>query len=63
MSAPEHAIPLQDENADWAKGETKRTRVICMSCDWKGYMYELLCVDEETTMWCPICRSAGWTFV
>lgn len=62
MGAPEHAISLAEENPDWAKGSSKKTRVTCQGCGWKGKMYQLLCIDEETTLWCPQCGTAAWIF-
>ena len=59
MAAPEHAVPLREENPEWGGAEE---RVEC-SCGFTGPMDALLCVDESIALWCPQCRGAGWSFV
>lgn len=58
MSAPKHAIPLEEDNPSWKS----LGRFTCQSCGYQGKGQELLCVDESETLWCPVCRNAGWVW-
>ena len=60
MSAGDKAIPLKemvhkaDPNAevcDWG---------FTCDCGYKGEAGELLVEEDDTTMWCPQCGTAGW---
>ena len=57
MSAPVNAVVLKDVLVDGGKdlGCFK-----CQGCGYRGHGSELLCVDDSETMWCPICKTAGW---
>ena len=56
MPAPLHAISLLELNENWKHSEL---RYICTSCKHKGHVSELLCVDEERTLWCGNCETAN----
>lgn len=53
MSAPVHAEPL---------GGGAEIPVECEGCGWEGTVDELLCVDDEETLWCPQCGTSGWVY-
>ena len=57
MSAPDNAIPLKEENPDWA-GQLPGFH--CPACNYSGMGEELLCTDDDDTLWCPMCRTSGW---
>ena len=60
MSAGKNAIPLIKENPEWETiGLPSFT---CQGCGYQGKGHELLCEDNETTMWCPQCGTAGWVW-
>ncbi|KKM17255.1 hypothetical protein LCGC14_1677560 [marine sediment metagenome] len=56
MSAGKNAIPLIEGNKKW---KDKLPGFIC-NCGYSGKGHELLCEDDDTTMWCPMCETAGW---
>jgi hypothetical protein len=56
MSAGEKAVPLVEENPDW---EDQLPNYVC-DCGSYGKGHDLLCEEEETTLWCPVCGTAGW---
>jgi len=56
MSAGENAIPLIEENKNW---RDQLPGFTC-SCGYSGKGHELLCEEDETTLWCPVCGTAGW---
>lgn len=60
MSAPDHAIPLSEENPNWKK--EKGFPDFKCPCGYEGRGHELLCVDESETLWCPVCRTSGWVW-
>jgi len=68
MSAPKHAEPLGTEgwqNKDGTPCDMKDLpNVVCEGCGWKGHVSQLLAVDpdENSTMWCPQCRTAAWVY-
>lgn len=57
MSAGPNAIPLSKENPEWLK---RTNSFICNNCGYKGIVYELLCEEDDDTLWCPQCRLADW---
>ena len=65
MSAPDTTKPIGIRN-DWKDldGKTSegpsREKVECQGCGWKGRFHELLAVDDEDALWCPICECSGW---
>lgn len=62
MSAPDDAITLKEELADWPEN-LDELRFKC-PCGYRGMAEELL-VDStgrEDTMWCPVCRLSGWVW-
>ena len=59
MNAPKNAIPIEEENPAEAKAPT--LNYTC-SCGHKGNVKELLCVEDSDTLWCPVCRTADWTW-
>lgn len=56
MSAGNNAIPLIKENVNW---KDKLPSFTC-ECGYHGKGHELLCEEEETTLYCPQCGTAGW---
>lgn len=70
MSAPNHAKALGLANWRDEKGKDmtsqkarkKLPKVKCQGCGWSGGIWELLAVDEEETMWCPLCKTSGWIY-
>jgi len=68
MSAPKHAEPLGldgwiDQKTGKECDKSDFPKVKC-ECGFRGGVWELLGVDEEDTMWCPRCRTAGgWMYV
>jgi len=58
MSAPGHAEPIGQ-----VAGE-RNPKVTCNGCGFRGTLADLLCVDqdEDTNIWCPQCRTMGWTY-
>ena len=60
MSASDHAVPLYEENAESKTAGLSDFK--CLGCGYKGKAGELLCVKEEDTLWCPICRTSGWVW-
>lgn len=53
MSAPSHAVALREENQNWAE----LSATVACACGYRGSMYELLCIEEDETLWCPVCRQ------
>jgi len=41
--------------------KVKTVRVRC-DCGWKGHVGELLGVDDDATMWCPLCETSDWQY-
>ena len=58
MSAPENARPIGKPPNDSEDLPTFE----CMGCGYKGGGEELLGVDDQETMWCPICKTSGWVW-
>ena len=58
MSAPDDAITLGEESSGWKKVDLNFT---CF-CGHKGRVSELLCVDDDETVWCPVCKASGFTW-
>lgn len=58
MSAPENAIPLSEENPEWTGCDLPS--FTCTCCEYEGEGHELLCVEDNDTLWCPICGSVDW---
>jgi len=56
MPAPDHAITLLELNENW---KYSQLRYYCTGCSHMGPASELLCVDEERTLWCGKCRTAN----
>jgi len=56
MPAPDYAITLLELNENWKYSQLK---YICTACGHKGHVSELLCVDEERTLWCAECKTAN----
>jgi hypothetical protein len=61
MGAPKEAITLKEENPKWAKKNVD-AKIKCRGCGYKGWRSELLCVEDEDTLWCPQCRSIAWVY-
>ena len=61
MGAGPKAIPLYEENSEWKKS-LSATTFTCQGCNYHGFGYELLCEDDEDTLWCPRCGTAGWAW-
>jgi hypothetical protein len=59
MSAPDNAIPLEEELKDGGKN---LGWFLCQGCGYRGHGSELLIVDDSKTLWCPICESIGWAW-
>ena len=59
MSAGNKAIPLIKENPEW---KDKLPSFTCESCGYQGNGHELLCEEDETTLYCPVCRTAAWVW-
>ena len=57
MAAPNYAEPIGDPD----DGE-ELPDFECECCGYEGNGRELLGVDpdENTTLWCPQCRTSGW---
>ncbi len=67
MSAPKHAYPIGKPTRDSGnKDEIANLETLpvfeCDCCGYVGGGKELLGVDDESTMWCPICRTSGWVW-
>lgn len=60
MAAPDYAEPIGEPI-----NESEPPPVHCEACGWDGKLADLLGIDpdENTTLWCPKCRSAYWVFV
>ncbi len=56
MSASDKAITLAEDNPNW---KTCHWAFTC-ECGCKGEAWELLVEEDNTTMYCPQCRNAGW---
>lgn len=58
MSAPQDATPI-------GASEGEELRFHCDGCGYEGDHSELLGVDpdENSTMWCPMCGTSGWTWI
>ena len=56
MSAGDKAITLAEENPN---GYVFNWGFTC-ECGYRGVAGELLVEPDDTTMWCPQCRCAGW---
>jgi hypothetical protein len=72
MSAPKHAKPIGlDGFSDVktgkpkSKSQMKKLRFKCQSCGYIGHVGKLLGVDpdENTTLWCPRCRTSAWEWL
>ncbi len=62
MSAPDNAITLREDvkfNPIEGDESLLETSVKCV-CGFKGNAGDLLCTQEETTMWCPQCKTSAW---
>ncbi len=62
MSAPDNAKPIGEPDTNMDDGKISPL-VKCYSCNWEGRWMELLGVDDEKTLWCPLCKSSGWEFI
>lgn len=70
MSAPSHAITLQEEAiTDWEPGQdiTILDGGVSCVCGWVGVLGDLLCDPIEPNpppndFWCPMCETRGWSF-
>jgi len=58
MSAGKNAIPLSEENQKWKN--VGLPGFTCSSCGYHGAGYELLCEDDNATLYCPQCKTVGW---
>jgi len=58
--APEEALPLKEDSPGWA--ELDSGIWFSCACGRIGHISELLFVNEETTMWCPMCREDDWNW-
>ena len=56
MPAPDHAKTLLSVNNTWQESKLKYK---CTNCGHRGHVSELLCVEEEKTLWCPECLTAN----
>ena len=59
MSAPDDAKPIgKADDGDLPDFE-------CGGCGYTGNGSELLGIDpdEDSTLWCPVCGTSGWTWV
>lgn len=57
MSAGKDAIPLIEENPAW---KDKLPGFICNGCGTRGKGHDLLCEEDDTTLWCPNCGTSDW---
>jgi hypothetical protein len=58
MSAGPKAKPLAEENKEWLKCDWS---FICeYGCGYSGLAHELLAEEDEDTLYCPQCGTAGW---
>lgn len=67
MSAPEHAKAIDPTGNNMAKkkgeeGNYDLGGFYCAACGYRGKKCELLGVDGESTLWCPICRTNSVIF-
>ena len=58
MSAGPNAIPLSEENPEWLREDLPG--FTCQGCGYSGKGHELLCEEDDTTLWCPQCETAAW---
>lgn len=60
MSAPDHAEAIGE--FEIKPGDDPVPGFRCEACGYRGEHSELLGVDpeENTTLWCPVCRSSAW---
>ena len=58
MSAGKNAIPLYSENPEWMN---ELPTFICI-CGFRGKGHELLCENDDDTLWCPSCKTAVWAW-
>ena len=56
MSAGDKAITLAEENPNWKECDWRFT----CDCGYQGIAPELLVEEDDTTLWCPQCRTTGW---
>jgi rubrerythrin len=56
MPAPDYAEALLKVNSTWRES---KLFFKCSQCKHRGHVSELLCVDDEKTLWCPICKTAN----
>jgi len=56
MSAGKNARPLIEENPEW---KDQLPSFTC-DCGYSGLGHELLCEEDETTLYCPLCGLAAW---
>ena len=59
MSAGKNAIPLEEENIEWRSAGLPS---FTCECGYSGAGHELLCEEDETTLYCPQCGCAGWVW-
>jgi hypothetical protein len=63
MSAPDHAKPLGKDG--WDCPIHKLPRFKCQVCGYIGKITKLLGVDpdENSTLWCPHCKTSAWEYI
>ena len=59
MSAGKNAIPLIEENPNWKDDLPSFT---CNGCGYTGKGHELLCEEDNETLYCPQCETAAWVW-
>jgi len=66
MGAPAHAYPIgkptRDSKDPSQIAKLKEIPDFVCQCGHRGLGEHLLGVDDEETMWCPVCRNATWTW-
>lgn len=64
MSAGKDAVPMKDECANYPNAGGLLWRVACQDedCQWVGVVGELLVEPDNSTMYCPQCRTANWIY-
>lgn len=60
MSAPENAQPIAPKNLDVDGNELGSYS--CECCGAEGRLGDLLGVDDDDTLWCPVCRTSSVIF-
>ena len=61
LSAPKNARPLKEDSPGWAN--LKKGIWFKCDCGRVGHISDLLCVNDETTMWCPKCKQDHWNWI